>query len=134
VIINGDMESAEFKAFIGLLTGDPASPILWNLFLADLVMMPDRNDVFLAAVRISLLAQADDILLFSLSARGLQAKLNTLERWCSRNFILINMIKTIIPINGKVPLPLHTGQEPVDSQASRRPLGYKTERVGTATN
>jgi hypothetical protein len=66
VIVNGDMESAEFKAFIGLLTGDPASPILWNLFLADLVMMPDRNDVFLAAVRISLLAQADDILLFSL--------------------------------------------------------------------
>jgi hypothetical protein len=49
------------------------------LFLADLVMMPDRDDVFLAAIRISLLAQADDILLFSISARGPQAKLVTLE-------------------------------------------------------
>jgi hypothetical protein len=51
---HGDMESEEFKALIGLLTGDPASPILWNRFLADLKMMPDKDDVFLAAVRISL--------------------------------------------------------------------------------
>jgi hypothetical protein len=74
---HGDMESEEFKALIGLLTGNPASPILWNLFLADLKMMPDKDDIFLAAVRISLLAQADDMLLVSLSARGLQGKLNT---------------------------------------------------------
>ncbi|KAJ7920410.1 hypothetical protein B0H13DRAFT_2319462 [Mycena leptocephala] len=39
------MQSAKFKAFIGLLTGDPASPILWNLFLVDLSMMPDFDDV-----------------------------------------------------------------------------------------
>jgi hypothetical protein len=36
---HGDMVSAQFKAFIGLLTGDPASPILWNLFLSDLSML-----------------------------------------------------------------------------------------------
>lgn len=86
---HGDMESKEFKELIGLLTGDPASPILWNLFLADLKMMPDMDDVFLAAVRISLLAQADDMLLVSLSAQGLRMKLSTLEKWCARNFILI---------------------------------------------
>lgn len=105
---HGDTESAEFKALIGLLTGDPASPILWNLFLADLKMMPDKDDIFLSAVRISLLAQADDLLLVSLSARGLQGKLYTLEKWCARNFILINLIKTIILIfrYGKRPLPL----------------------------
>jgi hypothetical protein len=57
---HGDMQSAEFKAFIGLLNGDPASPILWNLFLAELMMMPDKDDVFLTAVQISLLAQADN--------------------------------------------------------------------------
>jgi hypothetical protein len=60
---HGDMRSPAFKSFIGLLTGDPASPILWNLFLADLVMMPDKDDISLAAVRISLLSQADDLLL-----------------------------------------------------------------------
>ena len=92
------MESKELRALIGLLTGDPASPILWNLFLADLKMMPDMDDVFLAAVRISLLAQADDMLLVSLSARGLRTKLLTLEKWCACNFILINLIKTIVLI------------------------------------
>jgi hypothetical protein len=76
---HSDMQSAEFKAFIGLLTGDPASPILWNLFLADLVIMPDKDDIFLAAARISLLAQADGILLLSISACVLQVKLDTLE-------------------------------------------------------
>ena len=44
------MESASFKAFIGLLTGDPASAILWNLFLADLAMMLDKDDVFLSLI------------------------------------------------------------------------------------
>lgn len=72
---HGDTESTTFKASIGLLTGDLASPILWNLFLADLVMMPDMDDVFLSAICISLLAQAEDLLLLSCSARGLQAKL-----------------------------------------------------------
>ncbi|KAJ7831570.1 hypothetical protein B0H13DRAFT_2431497 [Mycena leptocephala] len=66
---------------------DPASPILWNLFLANLVMMLDKDDIFLAAVRISLLAQADNILLLFILPSGLQVKLDTLEKWCARNFI-----------------------------------------------
>jgi hypothetical protein len=41
---HGDMHSEIFKALIGLLTGDPVSPILWNLFLSDLSMMPDMDD------------------------------------------------------------------------------------------
>jgi hypothetical protein len=51
---HGDMRSSGFKALIDLLTGDPASPILWNLFLADLSLLPDYEDLFLAGVRISL--------------------------------------------------------------------------------
>jgi hypothetical protein len=43
---HGDQNSAEFKAFIGLLTGDPASPVLWNLFMADLVLLDDHDDLF----------------------------------------------------------------------------------------
>jgi hypothetical protein len=49
---HGDMQSAGFKAFIGLPTGDPASPILWNLFLADLVMMLDKDDSRYCKVRV----------------------------------------------------------------------------------
>jgi hypothetical protein len=69
---HGDTVSAQFKAFIGLLTGDPASPILWNLFLSDLSMLPDSEDAFLAGIRISLLAQADDLLIVPLSVRSLR--------------------------------------------------------------
>jgi hypothetical protein len=83
--------------------GSACFPIPWNLFLADLMMMPDKDNVFLAAVRISLLAQADELLLFSISARGVQAKLDTLEQWCAWN---LNMIKTIMLIIGKIALPL----------------------------
>jgi hypothetical protein len=58
---HGDRNSAEFKALIGLLTGDQASSVLWNLFMADLVMADDPDDPVLFDVRIALLAQADDI-------------------------------------------------------------------------
>jgi hypothetical protein len=86
---HGDRNSAEFKALIGLLTGDPASPVLWNLFMADLIMLDDIHDPIISGIRIAILAQADDILLISLSANGLQRRLNTLTAWCSRNFILV---------------------------------------------
>jgi hypothetical protein len=39
------------------------------------------DDVFLAGVRISLMAQADDLLIISLSPRGMRARLSTLEKW-----------------------------------------------------
>ncbi|KAJ7231405.1 hypothetical protein B0H12DRAFT_1029491 [Mycena haematopus] len=68
-------------------------------------LLPDFDDVILAGIRISLLAQADDLLIVSLSARGLQAKLATLEHWCAKNFITVNMIKTIILIFGPMTLP-----------------------------
>jgi hypothetical protein len=58
--------------------------------MADLVMLDDFDDVILSGVRIAILAQADDILLISLSAQGLQRRLNPLKAWCSHNFIVIN--------------------------------------------
>jgi hypothetical protein len=42
---HGDQNLATFKAFIGLLTGDPASPVLWNLFMADVAMWNDPHDL-----------------------------------------------------------------------------------------
>jgi hypothetical protein len=103
---HGDRNSAEFKAFIGLLTGDPASPVLWNLFMADLIVLEDIDDSILSGIRIAILAQADDILLISLSAAGLQRRPNALTTWCSLNFIIVNMIKTIIMIFGPAPANL----------------------------
>ncbi|KAJ6501158.1 hypothetical protein C8R47DRAFT_970601, partial [Mycena vitilis] len=114
------------QAFIGLLTGDPASPILWNLFLADLSMMPDSDDVFLASIRISLLAQADDLLIVPLSVRGLQAKLSTLGYWRAKNFILVNLIKTIILIYGALlspPPTFHLGLTQISVTSEEKYVG-----------
>jgi hypothetical protein len=55
--------------------------------MADLIMEPDTDDLLVSGVRITIMAQADDIFLVSLSARGLQRKLNALGAWCSKNFI-----------------------------------------------
>jgi hypothetical protein len=98
---HGDSNSAEFEVFIGLLTGDPASPVMRNLFMrnlfmANLVMFPDPDDAILSEIRIAIMAQADDILLISLSAAGPQRNLNALAVWCSKNFIVINLVKRVI--------------------------------------
>jgi hypothetical protein len=74
--------------------------------MADLAMSQDLDYTIISAVRVAIIAQADDILLVSLSAAGLQRKLNELVVWCSMNFIVINFIKTIVLIFGPVPRPL----------------------------
>ncbi|PBK78454.1 hypothetical protein ARMSODRAFT_1030463, partial [Armillaria solidipes] len=95
-----------FSALIGLLTGDTSSPILWNIFFGDLKMPEHKDDVWLAGVVVSILAQADDVLLISHSAVGMQLKLNVLTEWCSLNFITISKIKTVMMAFGRVPSAL----------------------------
>ncbi len=92
-----------FSALIGLLTGDTSSPILWNIFFGDLKMPEHKDDVWLAGLTVSILAQADDVLLISHSAVGMQLKLNVLTEWCSLNFITISKIKTVMMAFGRVP-------------------------------
>ncbi|KAL1937495.1 hypothetical protein VTO73DRAFT_13147 [Trametes versicolor] len=75
----------------GILIGDPASPILWNLFFADFKCDPHPDDVHLAGVWVPYLAQADDILLLSTSPQGAQAKPNALASWCLRNGLTVNV-------------------------------------------
>jgi hypothetical protein len=55
-IRHGDRNSAEFKARTGLLTGDPASPVPWYFFMADLIMLEDDN--ILSGIRIVILARS----------------------------------------------------------------------------
>ena len=72
---NGE-PSEEFKSTIGLLTGDMASPILWNLYFADVILPEDEDDVTLGGRKISHVEQVDDVVLFSTTAAGLQRKLH----------------------------------------------------------
>ena len=96
---NGEL-SEEFKSTIGLLTGDTASPILWNLYFADVILPEDENDVTLG---ISHVEQADDVVLFSTTAAGLQQKLHAFFVWCGRNFMVISVRKTKWMLFGPFP-------------------------------
>lgn len=104
VRLNGKL-SEPFCSLIGILAGDPASPHLWNIFLADFTPPTHPDDIKLNGRPISYLAQADDIALFCTSVAGLQLKLCAFYDWCKNNFLLINLIKSIFMKYG---LNLHT--------------------------
>lgn len=97
-----------FRALAGILTGDPASPILWDIFLADFHLAPHDDDIFIGDRRISHLELADDIALLSLSAAGMQSKLDQFEDYCATSFLLVNVSKTVAMIHGPLPNPLPT--------------------------
>ena len=52
--------SDSFKSLIGLLTGDTASPMLWNIYFHDLHIPEDDDDVILNGRKISHVEQADE--------------------------------------------------------------------------
>lgn len=56
VRFNGEY-SAYFQSLAGILIGDPASPVLWNLFFADFKCKPHPDDVFLGDTWIPYLAR-----------------------------------------------------------------------------
>lgn len=79
--------TAEFKSLIGLLTGDSASQILWNVYFAAIeqLMTSHPNDIGLAERAVSHAEQADDVALMVTSAADLQTKLDFFFAWCRRN-------------------------------------------------
>lgn len=102
-VTHGGNLSNAFRSRIGVLIGDPASPTLWNLFLADFKLFPDDGDLALNGVIISHLEHADDMVIISTSAQGLQNHFDTLFRYCSLNFLVINAGKSWVMIFGRLP-------------------------------
>jgi hypothetical protein len=101
----GNDISTTFCALIGILIGDPASPILWTLFMSDLRLVQSESDVLLNDVNVSHLKEADDILLMSYLLAGLQKLL-----------MLVNAQKSAVIIFGPLPraLPVITlGGSPI---------------------
>ncbi len=63
IVSKGTAMSDEFRARMGVLMGDPASPTLWILFMHDLKIIPHDNDFTFTLTVISHLEHADNILL-----------------------------------------------------------------------
>lgn len=88
--------SDNFKCVTGVRQGDVLSPNLFNLYINDL---PDIFDKCVDSPKldnelIHCLLYADDLVLLSLSAKGLQDKLDKLDEYCKFWCLDINVKKT----------------------------------------
>lgn len=89
-----------FQSDMGILAGDPASPLACLLYLADFKPPADPDDVRLLDFLLGHLELADDMALISTTHGGLQRKLNYLARWASINMMESNPRKCNVMIFG----------------------------------
>lgn len=89
-----------FKSSLGVKQGCTLSPLLFNLFVADLPkIFDDKCDpVTVNDRKLGCLMFADDLIILSQSAAGLQNALKNLENYCTEWGLKINISKTKIII------------------------------------
>ncbi|XP_043287106.1 uncharacterized protein [Venturia canescens] len=82
----------------GVLQGDPASPILFSLLLADICHYFMDHGHERIKEKMELLLFADDIVLMADDVIELQNKMTTLEHYCNENQLEVNTQKTKVMI------------------------------------
>ena len=85
VICNSRGLTEVFTSQLGVFQGDNLSPNLFNIFVNDLTNCFDETcmPVLLGEHRINCLLYADDLIILSESASGLQNCLNVVCKFCS---------------------------------------------------
>ncbi len=109
-IKHGEKVTDAFEVNLGVKQGCILSPLLFNIFLADLPKILD-NDIKTTHPRLnhpSCLFWADDIVLFSDSEDGLRKMLKTMEKYCKDNELTLNTEKTKCMIFNKTGRLLRT--------------------------
>ena len=93
--VNGKL-SPTFKATSGVKQGCILSPLLFNIFMADLPDMLNQNDnVQLSQqIKTNCIIWADDILILSETEEGLNKSLQGLAEYCKINELNVNKDKT----------------------------------------
>ena len=99
----GDKMTEEFEIERGVRQGCILSPLLFNIFMADVSKrLGEENGVYLDKdAKTSAMIWADDIILLSETEKGLQDLLNKLSEYCEENELTINIDKTKIMIFNK---------------------------------
>lgn len=92
-----------FSSNSGVKQGCVLSPLLFNLFIRDLpdIFDSDCDPTELNGTDLSCLMFADDLVLLSKSARGLQTCLERLYHYCSKWSLKVNLSKTKVIIFNK---------------------------------
>ena len=86
-----------FNSHVGLKQGDPSSPLLFMMFINDIVekINDDFNEIFsFQELRLFILLYADDAVLFAKAPKVLQSLLHDLEIYCLTLGLKINTSKT----------------------------------------
>lgn len=95
VRVNGSLTDW-FDVGVGLKQGCALSPVLFNIYLNDLIQ--EIKDMGLGVTvngeKVSILGYADDIVLMAESEEDLQDMLNRLDQWCDTWAMKVNTSKT----------------------------------------
>jgi hypothetical protein len=95
--------SGAFNSTRGLRQGCVSSPLMFNLYINDLQDYITTDDApSIDKQLVSHLLFADDLVLFSNSAKGLQNSLNQLELFCTDWKLDVNLSKTKVVVFGSV--------------------------------
>ncbi|KAJ7658090.1 hypothetical protein B0H17DRAFT_955354 [Mycena rosella] len=99
----GNEHCLPFRSLIGLLTGDSASPTLWNIFFADFRLHEHPDDVQLHGHAVSQAEQADNNIIMSTFFAVFQAKVTAFFEWCKKKCVFISARKSKWMIFGPLP-------------------------------
>jgi len=86
-----------FNVHVGVRQGCPMSPLLFSLFINDVVEELEGG-VKVGEVKIKALLYADDIVLVSDSVTGLQLNINHFARYCERWSLRVNLSKSKVMV------------------------------------
>lgn len=105
------MLSNEFSGYLGVRQGESLSPFLFAMFLNDIedhLISNGFDGIEMHMIKMFILLYADDIVIFSNSADGLQGGLDSLLVYCNRWKLKLNVDKTKVIIFRKSgSLPRH---------------------------
>ena len=127
VRVNGKL-SEWFPVDIGLKQGCVLSPLLFSLYVNDLIVNVNNLNVGVPIAdseRISMLLYADDIVLMSESGIGLQTMLNALRDWCQLWKLDINVAKSQVVHFRNLSMPQSSMQFKVGSTTVETVGQYK---------
>lgn len=124
--VAGGAVSASYELALGLKQGCVLSPLLFNVFIDDLIVEVKalKLGVSVGNVHVSLLLFADDIVLLAESEADLQRSLAAVESWCRRWRLELNASKSeVMVVNGALAGTITCAGQPLKLVSQFRYLG-----------